>query len=179
MPDLVPTQPRQFIESSQPRRLEIYFSGQFLRFVLFGGTAAVVNLACGLGLYDGEVAPIPYWSAVTLAALAGLIVNFCLNYYFNFSYRGRSALGQLSTFCVIAGVGTVLTATLAVGFRAIVILLADSVPVPGIGNVSAEFVAHFFAVGAVTFYSFAAHRYFTFNVGLRRRLVEYFAARRK
>src|SRR5262245_43347973 len=116
---------------------------------------------------------VPYWLAVTLAASSGLLVNFSLNYRFNFRYRGRPAVAQLSTFCIVAGLGILLTAVISVAIKSL--LSGENLTIIGLGTVSTAFASHFLAVGLVTFYSFAAHRYFTFNVGVRARLKDAFA----
>ena len=155
------------------RLVKIYLSRQFLTFLFFGGTAALVNLACGKALYrDGLHTLLPYWLAVIVAASAGLLVNFSLNYYFNFRYRGRSAVAQLRTFCVVAIVGILLTSLISVAIKAA--FSGPTLTIVGLGTVSTAFASHFISVGLVTFYSYAAHRYFTFNVGVRQRLREIF-----
>ena len=150
-----------------------YLGRDFLFFLLFGGLAAVTNLAVGALLYSVPAIArfVPYWLAVATGASAGLFVNFFLNHEFNFRFRGRSAAAQFRTFCVVAGVGIVLTSLLSTTllglFRTLGLAgLSAQLPLP----VSEGFLAHFIAVGLVTFYSFFAHKFFTFNVGIRRRL---------
>ena len=165
---------RKASEASHPRhRIARAFGRDFLFFLLFGGLAALTNLVVGATLYSVPTFAhvVPYWLAVAIGASAGLFVNFTLNYRFNFRFRGRSALAQFKTFCVVAGVGIILTSllstTLVTLFHALglVSLLAQS-PLP----VSTNFLAHFIAVGLVTFYSYFAHKFVTFNVGIRGRL---------
>jgi putative flippase GtrA len=107
------------------RLVRIYRSRQFVLFLLFGGSAAIVNLASGWLFYGPTGGPLPYWAAVTIAAMNGLLVNFTLNYIFNFRYRGRSAVRQLGTFCIVALVGIALTAGLAVTLRKIIGIRPD------------------------------------------------------
>jgi putative flippase GtrA len=151
------------------RLVRAYLSRQFVMFILFGGSAAVVNLASGIMLYGRTDNLLPYWAAVTVAAMTGLLVNFFLNYFFNFRYRGRSAVRQLGTFCAVAFVGIVLTAIVAVLFRDLIGIDRGVTATFTAMGVSPDFVAHLLSVGVVTFYSYAAHRYFTFNVGIRHR----------
>ncbi len=147
-----------------------FLTGRFARFVLFGGTAALVNLAVGRVLYTLPVfvALLPYWLAVALGSGAGLIVNFGLNYVYNFRYLGRSAVAQFRTFTAVALVGVGLTALIAQAALGIAGWLGfgGRLTAGGVG-VDTAFVAHVFAVGAVTFYSFAGHSLFSFNAGLR------------
>jgi len=154
-------------------------SAQFARFLAFGGLAAVVNLGVGALAYaHGPASLLPYWLAVLLAASCGLLVNFVLNHIWNFRFRARSTMAQLRTFIVVATIGTVLTVVLAEGgLRLLLALGIDRVPLPLSFTVSARFAAHFCAVGLVTFYSFFAHRYFSFNIGFRGRLRQFVSSR--
>jgi putative flippase GtrA len=145
----------------------------FIFFLLFGGLAAIVNLAVGSLLYEipAIAARCPYWLAVGIGATCGLFVNFLLNYRYNFRFRGRSALAQFRTFCVVAAGGILLTAMFSTAMLAFLqsVGAAQSLalgPLP----LSPDFIAHFCAVGFVTLYSYAAHKCFTFNVGIRRRV---------
>ncbi len=143
--------------------------GRFTRFLAFGGLAAIVNLAIGRALYfsPSVAAWLPYWLAVTIATSAGVVVNFGLNYAYNFTYRGRSAALQFRTFVVVAMVGVGLTALIAeAALRALLWSGLDSLHL-GPMSLRPQFLSHVFAVGAVMFYSFAAHSTFSFNHGIR------------
>lgn len=144
--------------------LDIFFSRQFARFLLFGGISALVTIVCGYVLYS--TGALPYTFAVFVGAVSSIIVNFLLNYWFNFNYRGRKALSQFNTFFVVAGIGTLLTAGLAKLF--LFVFHALDTHTLGIGNhaISAEFAAQVLAVGLVTLYSYAAHKYLSFNEGI-------------
>jgi putative flippase GtrA len=145
----------------------VFLSRQFATFVVFGGLAAIVNLAVGWLIYKHRLGvTLPYSMAVAIGAASGLLINFGLNYCFNFRFRERSAIAQFRTFFVVSLGGIALTSLLSwLTLQA----LPNSLPLPGNHIVSAKFASHFLAVGLVTFYSYAAHRYFTFNVGLRER----------
>jgi putative flippase GtrA len=149
---------------------ERHWIGRFARFVVFGGLAAVVNLGVGRALYTNAATTVwlPYWAAVLIATSSGMVVNFGLNYAYNFTYRGRSALLQFRTFVGVAIVGVGLTALVAEG--ALYVLVATHWATSlALGSMvlQPEFIAHVFAVGVVTFYSFAAHSAFSFNQGIR------------
>jgi putative flippase GtrA len=143
-------------------------SRDLIAYLVFGGIAAVVNLAVGWLLYH-EFAQLrlPYWSTTTVAAACGLIVNFLLNNGY-FRFGERSAISQFGTFVFVAGLGVVLTGALShallAPFRG---LLTHQIA--GI-HVTPEFAAHIAAVGLVVLYSFPAHRLISFNVGIRARL---------
>lgn len=150
----------------------LYCSRQFLSFVFFGGTAAAVNLAVGWLLYSGYFGiNTPYELGVVIGASSGLFVNFALNYKFTFKFHGRSAIAQLRSFVGVSAIGIVLTEVIASELHKMSMDFTSGLPV------SREFAAHVCAVGLVTFYSFAAHHYLTFNVGFRARLAQLFLRR--
>jgi putative flippase GtrA len=137
-------------------------------FLVFGGLAALTNLLVGWQLYGRGLFPaLPYWCATAMAATSGLLVNFGLNYAFNFKFRGRSALRQFATFCVVALVGVAITSALSNG----ILMLLNALAGPRIGlggfTVKSTFAAHFAAVGLTVLYSFPAHKLMSFNVGIR------------
>ena len=157
--------------STLSRRLfRAYLSREFVGFLFFGGVAALVNLVVGMLLYGDVLTPrINYWSSVFIGASFGLVVNFSLNYAFNFKFQGRSAFDQFRTFIVVAVIGTLLTASLASLFLWLIVISGVDEKILGL-SFSSRFLAHFCAIGVVTLYSFAAHKYFSFNVGIRMRL---------
>ena len=105
-----------------------------------------------------------------LAAATGMVVNFALNHALNFRFRQRSAARQFQTFCAVSGLGVVLTAGLSSALRALVEgLLGAQFPFLG-ARVDADFAGHFLAVGLVALYSYPAHRFLSFNIGIRARL---------
>jgi putative flippase GtrA len=137
-------------------------------FLLFGGLAALTNLLVGWQLYGKGLFPaLPYWCATGMAATSGLLVNFGLNYAFNFKFRGRSAFQQFSTFCVVALVGVVITSVLSNGILLFLNALAGPLIDLGGFAVRSTFAAHFAAVGLTVLYSYPAHKLMSFNVGIR------------
>lgn len=138
-----------------------FFSRQFAVYLLFGGSAALVNLVCGYLLYT--YTSIPYFMAVFCAGLCGLMVNFLLNYFFNFVYRKRSMFSQLLTFTLVALFGILLTTLLAEIFLYIFVLLDIQF---SRYFLTPKFLSLFLATGLVTIYSFLVHKFFTFNKGI-------------
>ncbi|HEX4635872.1 MAG TPA: GtrA family protein [Rhizomicrobium sp.] len=137
-------------------------------FLLFGGLAAVTNLAVGWQLYGRGLFPdLPYWCATALAAMSGLVVNFGLNYVFNFKFRRRSAFRQFSTFCIVALIGVAITSGLSSGIVSLLHSWAGPVLNLGGFEVKSAFAAHFTAVGLTVLYSFPAHKFMSFNIGIR------------
>jgi len=160
--------------------LTIYISREFLIFVIFAGVAALTNLIVGSGLYT--LAPfktlLPYWLAVGIGAFSGLVVNFGLNARYNFKAQSRNRLQQFRTFCVIAGIGIVLTVGLSSDLLVLFRRIAFDAALHRVGlNVSLEFASHFLAVGLVGFFSFAGHKFFTFGGGLRVKVRVFLRAR--
>jgi putative flippase GtrA len=147
-----------------------WLSRELAVYVIFGGTAALVNLETGWLLYGPATDRLPYWLATGAAAAAGLITNFSLNYLYNFKFRDRSALGQFITFAIVSGLGVFLTAGLATAFRAVLYRLVGSELDVHLLVIRTDFAAHVAAVGALVLYSYPAHKTISFNVGLRARL---------
>ncbi|MBM3619123.1 MAG: hypothetical protein FJX20_00395 [Alphaproteobacteria bacterium] len=170
--------PLDHLASLLQASLKLFVSRRFATFIVFGGLAALVNIGVGTTLYSvpGIAAVVPYWLAVAVGSASGLLVNFGLNYAFNFSFQGRSAGAQLRTFIVVAIGGVALTALIAPSLVALASWIGVTAPLR-IAGVALEtsFIAHVMATGLVTFYSFAAHSAFSFNVGLRGRLMRLFS----
>jgi len=156
------------MELEERRRKSALAAKELAIFLLFGGLAALTNLLVGWQLYGKGLFPaLPYWCATAIAATSGLLVNFGLNYALNFNFRGRSALQQFLTFCVVALVGVAITGALS---NAILLLLkALTGPLMHLGGfaVKSTFAAHFAAVGLTVLYSYPAHKLVSFNVGIR------------
>ena len=141
------------------RAIALALDPQFLRFLLFGGIATLVSFFGGFVLY--ALLAVPYAPAVFAGSAVAIFVNFALNYLFNFHYHGRSMAAQFVTFASIAGIGTILTAVLAKG-----LLHAGLWLFPAFSLLDVEVTCHVLAIGIVTFYSFFAHKYFSFNQGI-------------
>lgn len=145
-------------------------------FLLFGGVAALVNLLVGWQLYgEGRFPALPYWCATAIAAASGLLVNFGLNYLFNFKFRGRPAFQQFATFCVVALIGVAITSALSQTILTLLTMFLG--PVFHLGPVAlrSAFAAHVAAVGLTVLYSFPAHKCASFNIGIRAQFRNMFA----
>jgi putative flippase GtrA len=141
---------------------------QLATFLLFGGLAALVNLLAGWQLYGTGLFPdLPYWAATATAAALGLVVNFGLNYTFNFKFRDRSAWAQFSTFCIVSLLGIVITSALSQGLLSVITLCAGTAFHLGTLEVRSTLAAHVGAVGLTVLYSFPAHKFLSFNTGIR------------
>jgi putative flippase GtrA len=137
-------------------------------YLVFGGIAAAANLMTGWLLYQQFPAlALPYWLATSIAATCGLLVNFLLNHAY-FGFGERSALRQFGTFAIVSGIGIALTGALSQALLGPVHLILDH-RLAGV-HMAPKFAAHVAAVGLVVLYSFPAHRFITFNVGLCARM---------
>lgn len=142
-------------------------------FLLFGGIASLVNLATGWTLYGTALLPgLPYWFAMAAAGAAGLGINFGLNYSFNFKFRARPAAQQFRTFCVVAGFGILLQSFLASVLRLFLEIVIGPMMVIAGHELRVTLAAHVVAVALVALYSFPAHKYLSFNVGVRARMLQ-------
>jgi putative flippase GtrA len=155
------------------RRLSRLLCSRPVLFLAFGGAAAIANLATGRLLYGpGLSGWIPYWCATATAAATGLVVNFALNHAFNFRFRHRSTARQFRTFCAVSGLGIILTSGLSSALRSLIEgALGPQFQFLGT-TIDAAFAGHFVAVGLVAFYSYPAHRFLSFNIGIRARLLQ-------
>ncbi|MEA1672502.1 GtrA family protein [Nitrospirillum sp. BR 11163] len=141
-------------------------------FLLFGGSAALVSLVSGKLLYDyQQLVKLPYQLAVFLAAVAGMFVSFAMNYIFNYKFNGRSIWGQFLTFTWVSLIGMGLSAVFAeISLIMLEFIKADFSSFLHIKGITNKFAAHIISIVIVTIYSYAAHTYFSFNVGIRSRV---------
>lgn len=154
-----------------PCMIDIYRTPEFSRFLFFGAIAALTTLGTSWLLYGARLLPdLPYWCATGVGATAGLIVNFVLNYLFNFRYHQRSIAQQFVTFFLVAWFGVVLTS----GISEMCLLLLSAIGIDKIGTGHLLFdknlMANVTAVALVALYSFPAHKFISFNVGLNARM---------
>jgi putative flippase GtrA len=145
-------------------------SRQFLCYLSCAGCAALVNFVAGsvlvdnFGLASGRLFPL----AVAIAYGLGMAVNLLLNRRFTFA-SDRTRFEQARTFIVVALSGLVLTTAIAALTRAALVwaIGAGSLAAP-LGRLAApETLSRALAIAAVSVYSFAAHKYFTFHRGIR------------
>lgn len=144
-------------------------SGQFLRYLLCAGSAALVNFAAGSLLVDGlgftSAGGFPV--AVAAAYACGMAVNFLLNRRFTFT-SDRVGAAQMRTFVVVALSGLALTTALAALLRPLlgVALNGSGLALP-LSLGSPETVSRATAIAAAAVYSFLGHKYLTFSRGIR------------
>lgn len=133
----------------------------FYRFLVFSGCAALVNFLTGFVLYGlaGWDQGLEYVAAVGFAFLAGMGVSFTLNRAFTFEKSGRQTGEELRDFTFVSIVGLALTT----GIAHFTLLALKSVGFAGWALVTPESSAHVFAIGMTAFYSFFAHKHFSFR----------------
>jgi len=144
-------------------------AGQFLRYLLCAGLAALVNFLAGSLFVDkfGFVSAWEFPAAVAAAYALGMLVNFLLNRHYTFA-SDRRGIDQARTFVVVALSGLALTTGVASLARAGLALLGGGafsfLPAP-FGT--PETLSRLVAIALASAYSFTAHKYFTFNRGIR------------
>lgn len=130
--------------------------GEFARFVLVGGFAALVNLAARALLSLA----MPYEAAVAVAYLFGMTTAFLLSRAYVFARSGRRAREEYIRF------GLVNLVALAQVWAVSVALLRWGLPAIGWAW-QAELVAHAAGVASPVATSYLGHRYFTFRRAAR------------
>lgn len=133
----------------------------FHRFMVFSGFGALANLATGYFLYGylGFNGLLGYPVSVAAAFVAGMGVSLILNRTCSHDPAGRLSREMLYDFVLVSIGGLALTIALAGLFlkAAQAGLPENAFPLPN------EFIAHVLAVGLTAFYSFFAHKHFSFR----------------
>jgi putative flippase GtrA len=141
------TQPRDVVRTAAMRRLQRFqpLSRDFSAFVVVGLLVTAVHYSVLVGLVETQgVAPVP-------ATLAGYVMGGIVSYLLNRRFAFRSDRPHREAgwrFVVVAGVGFVLTGLL-------MSVLSGRIGLP-------YMAAQVLTTGAVLFWSFLAHRLWTF-----------------
>jgi putative flippase GtrA len=127
-------------------------SSRFARFLVVGGTAAVLNIASRV-LFSYVI---PFEIAVVLAFPVGMTYAFLMSRLFVFEPSERSVRSQYGRFAVVNLVALAQVWLVSVGLTYWLF--------PAIGwTIRAELVAHSIAVCSPVLTSYYAHRVFTFG----------------
>lgn len=127
-------------------------TSQFLRFLVSGGIAAVVNLACRYALNRY----MPFGTAVVLAYLVGMVVAYALARRFVFAASGRPIGSEIRRFALVNVLSLALVWLVSVGLARLIF--------PAIGVTwHAEDLSHLIGVAVPTISSFFGHRLYTFG----------------
>lgn len=126
-------------------------TAEFLKFLVTGGIAAIVNLASRYGLNRF----MPFEAAVVVAYLAGMTTAYVLARLFVFQSSGRSVASEFRRFALVNVVALVLVWLISVGLARIVF--------PALAFTwHADDIAHFIGVLAPAVTSYFGHRLYTF-----------------
>lgn len=125
----------------------------FFRFLLAGGTAALVNVGSRV-LYSHVMGYLP---SVVVAYLTGMVTAFVLNRYLVFDGRGGQAGRQFIAFVLVNGVAV--AQTVAISF-----LLGEWL-LPGVLRSAslAQTVGHVVGVLVPVLTSYLGHKHFSFR----------------
>lgn len=129
-----------------------HLSAEFLRFLVAGGVAAVVNMAARwvLDLWLG------YSASIVLAYALGMITAFLLNRRFVFQPSGRSVGWELFWFTVVNLLGVAQVWAISIG-------LGDyALPALGVERWAHD-IAHPIGVVSPVFTSFLGHKFVSFG----------------
>lgn len=129
-----------------------FFTAQFVKFILAGGFAALVNFSVGISL-EGML---PYHGDIVVGHLSGMVVAFFLfeSQVFGRSIESRSI--EVSTFIVVNIASIVQTWFVYVGLHGYVFPSMDM-------NFYPQIQARVIAIVIPVFTSFIAHKYLTFK----------------
>ena len=131
----------------------IFFSRQFIYFVMAGGTAALANFLSRIVLSSLGV---PFYLAVVLAYLFGMVIAFLLFNYVVFKKNSNSFGRSLFGFVAVNIVGILVTLSVSSG------LYYYLFPLVNFNFYSAE-ISHFIGISLTTFTSFIGHKLFSFR----------------
>lgn len=124
---------------------------QFLKFLVTGGIAALVNLLSRYALNF----VMPFEAAVVVAYLLGMTTAYLLARRFVFDASGRSVASEVRRF--------VLVNIVALGFVWVISVGLARIVFPAIGMTwHADDIAHLIGVLAPAATSFIGHRFYTF-----------------
>lgn len=129
-----------------------FFKQEFLRFVLVGGLAALVNWLSRLVFSSATSFEI----AVALAYFVGMTVAYILNRQFVFERSGRSVGNEYTRFVLINIIALVQVWIVSVGLARIVFPAIEWTFYP-------EAIAHAVGVASPIITSYLGHRYFTYS----------------
>ncbi len=124
---------------------------QFLKFLITGGIAALVNLLSRYALNQ----IMSFESAVIVAYLLGMVTAYVLARRFVFDASGRSVSSEMRRFLLVNLV--------ALGFVWVISVGLARVLFPAIGMTwHADDIAHLIGVMAPAVTSYIGHRFYTF-----------------
>ena len=133
---------------------------QALKYLLFSGFAALTNVTSRYFL--STTFSTFYSLSISIAYILGLMVNYVLNSNFNFPKSSRSNAQVQITFFIVGLGGLILTELISHLF----LFFFKNILVINYSSEEIELFSHILAVSLVVFYSFFAHKYFTYKEGI-------------
>lgn len=125
---------------------------QFIKFVVAGGTGAVVNI---LSRYLLDIS-LSYSAAIIIAYFFGMISTYVLSRLFVFQESGSTVSRQFARFTLVNMAAILIVWGVSVGFSRVLF--------PAIGMIFyADDVAHILGVGSTAVTSYVMHKNFTFR----------------
>ncbi|WP_200821122.1 GtrA family protein [Oceanicoccus sp. KOV_DT_Chl] len=128
-----------------------FMNKQFLKFLLAGGLAAMINF--GSRFFYSQF--VEFKIAVIFAFFTGLVSGYLLARYIVFE-AGDHSRGKEAGYYILVNLVALAQTWL------ISVVLADLVLISLMGQESGEAIAHFIGVVFPVFTSFLGHKYFTF-----------------
>lgn len=126
-------------------------SSQFVRFLLTGGLAALVNIGARYLLSSAMI----FEAAVVLAYVIGMVTAYCLSRLLVFQKSGRSVASEFKRFVIVNLFALSLVWLVSVGLARLLF--------PAIGLTwHSDDIAHLIGVLAPAVTSYLGHRYYTF-----------------
>jgi putative flippase GtrA len=124
---------------------------RFVRFLLVGGAAALVNVLSRMAFSLS----VPYIAAIVIAYVCGMTTAYALNKLFVFAPSGRAVHEEYLRFTIVNMVALAQVWLVSVGLAFYIF--------PWLGfNWHAETIAHIIGVAVPTVTSYFGHRHFSF-----------------
>jgi putative flippase GtrA len=144
------------MDSSLQRLVSFYLTGQFGKFLVAGGFAALANFASRF-VFERSVS---FWAAVSLAYLVGFATAFVLNRLFVFPASEKPLHQEIGWFFLFNLLAFPVVVGAAFGL--------DRLFEPFAPAFYAQAAAHGIAIMLPVFVNFAAHKFITFAPGAAR-----------
>jgi putative flippase GtrA len=143
--------------SGQQSYAQSLLGNRFIRFLLAGGFAALLNIGSRF-FYNIFV---DFSTAVVLAFMTGLITAYVLNKLYVFTSSGNTVVQEMGWFLFINLLALAQTWGLSVYLEQ---LLPEYIPVEGpLGGELSKAIAHVAGVLLPVFTSYIGHKYLTFR----------------
>ncbi len=134
---------------------KIFISKEFAKFLLVGGTAALVNF---FSRFCFQIF-FSYVFSIACAFILGSIISFILNKNFTFKAHDEKTRIQMFKFTIIA-IGSIFLASFLAG---IIMFFYNFFTIAYVSQPTMETLTHIFTIGVNTIYNFLAMKYFSFK----------------